>query len=175
MGTDNRLIGPGGLRAPCVLACAMRSLAIVITIVSLFFLFFFLLRLLLLTHFKETPMCENLCPPIFWYRRYMQQKNFKKSNCYFFTKKTDFRAFFSTFYGQRSVTAAWATRSPWSISNANLSRLTNLQQTGKNSKHSLYRNLSFEANSSVKPFRGIVIVDKGNDIRNWIRRKLFAF
>ena len=26
--------GPGGLRAPCVLVCAMRSLAIVITIVQ---------------------------------------------------------------------------------------------------------------------------------------------
>ena len=26
--------------------------------------------------------------------------------------------FFSTFYGQRSVTAAWATRSPWSIYSA---------------------------------------------------------
>ena len=38
--------GPGGLRAQCVLACAMRSLAIVITIVQssvLFFFFFFLL------------------------------------------------------------------------------------------------------------------------------------
>ena len=30
--------GPGGLRAPCVLACAMRSLAIVFTIVQSFFL-----------------------------------------------------------------------------------------------------------------------------------------
>ena len=29
-----KTIGPGGLRAPCVLACAMRSLAIVITIVQ---------------------------------------------------------------------------------------------------------------------------------------------
>ena len=33
-------IGPGGLRAPCVLACAMRSLAIVITIVQSFSLSF---------------------------------------------------------------------------------------------------------------------------------------
>ena len=30
------IIGPGGMRAPCVLACAMRSLAIVITIVQSF-------------------------------------------------------------------------------------------------------------------------------------------
>ena len=37
------VFGPGGLRAPCVLACAMRSLAIVNTIVQSFFLlsFFF--------------------------------------------------------------------------------------------------------------------------------------
>ena len=51
------------LRAPCVLACAMRSLAIVFTIVqsfSLSFLFFFSLRLLLLTHFGESPVCENM-------------------------------------------------------------------------------------------------------------------
>ena len=30
-------------------------------------------------------------------------------------KKADFQVFFSSFYGQRSVTAAWATPSPWSI------------------------------------------------------------
>ena len=34
--------GPGGLRAPCVLACAMRSLAIVITIVQSFLFSLFL-------------------------------------------------------------------------------------------------------------------------------------
>ena len=33
-------VGPGSLRAPCVLACAMRSLAIVFTIVQSFFLSF---------------------------------------------------------------------------------------------------------------------------------------
>ena len=33
-----------------------------------------------------------------------------------FTKKADFSDVFSAFYGQRSVMAAWATRSPWSIS-----------------------------------------------------------
>ena len=31
----------------------------------------------------------------------------------------DFRAFYSTFYGQRSV-MAWATRSPWSIATLGL-------------------------------------------------------
>ena len=49
-------------QAACVChACAMRSLAIVITIVqsfSLSLLFFFFLRLLLLTHFGETPVCS---------------------------------------------------------------------------------------------------------------------
>ena len=43
--TGFTLIGPGGLRAPCVLACAMRSLAIVITIIrSSFCLLFSKLR-----------------------------------------------------------------------------------------------------------------------------------
>ena len=53
-------------QAACVLACAMRSLAIVITIVQSLS-FFFSLRLLILTHFGESPMCENLFPPIFWH------------------------------------------------------------------------------------------------------------
>ena len=74
------LFGPGGLRAPCVLACAMRSLAIVITIVQSFSLSFFLsLHLLLLTHFGETPEAENLFPPIFWH-------NWKIYAIFFFTK-----------------------------------------------------------------------------------------
>ena len=34
---------------------------------SLEYFFFFSLRLLLLTHFGETPVCENLFPPIFWH------------------------------------------------------------------------------------------------------------
>ena len=56
-------IGPGGLRSPYLLACAMRSLAIVITIVQSFFLslsplLLFFLRFLLLTHFGESLMCS---------------------------------------------------------------------------------------------------------------------
>ena len=36
---------------------------------------------------------------------------------YFFTrKKTNFSGVYSSFHGQRSVMAAWATHSPWSIS-----------------------------------------------------------
>ena len=61
--------GPGGLRAPCVLACAMRSLAIVITIVQSFFLSLspLFLRFLLLTQFGESPMCEITSPKSFWH------------------------------------------------------------------------------------------------------------
>ena len=59
--------GPGGLRAPCVLACAMRSLANVFTIVQSLFLSLSLLHLLLLTHFGESPVTENLFPTIFWH------------------------------------------------------------------------------------------------------------
>ena len=59
-------IGPGGMRAPCVLACDMRSLAIVITNFSSFSLSFYL-RLLLLTHFGDSPMCEIIVYQIFWH------------------------------------------------------------------------------------------------------------
>ena len=78
---------------PRRLACAMRSLAFVITNVRSFgpdvrhpwwrtkrswplfsptffffsFFSFFFLRLLLLTHLGETPLSENLFPPIFWH------------------------------------------------------------------------------------------------------------
>ena len=38
-------------------------------------------------------------------------------NFIFLRKKGDFSSVFSAFYGQRSVTAAWVTRSPWSILN----------------------------------------------------------
>ena len=88
-------IGPGGLPAPGVLACAMRSLAIVFTNFRSLFL-----RLLLLTHFGESPMCEIIFHPIFWHN----EKIYAKKNYVILI-----------FYGQRSVTAAWATRSPWSI------------------------------------------------------------
>ena len=49
-------IGPGGLRAPCVLACAMRSLAIVITIVQSLFLS---LSPLFSPSFAFDPLWEN--------------------------------------------------------------------------------------------------------------------
>ena len=45
----------------------------------------------------------------------MQKKYFWGVNFILLRKKNDFSGRFSAFYGQRSVTAAWATRSPWSI------------------------------------------------------------
>ena len=45
----------------------------------------------------------------------MQKKILFLGNFYFFKKKRGFFSVFSTFYGLRSVTAIWATRSPWSI------------------------------------------------------------
>ena len=45
----------------------------------------------------------------------MQQKKLGGLILFFYEKKQNFRPFFNAFYGQRSVTAAWATRSPWSI------------------------------------------------------------
>ena len=45
----------------------------------------------------------------------MQKKYFFGVNFIFLRKKGDFSDVFSAFYGQRSVMAAWATRSPWSI------------------------------------------------------------
>ena len=55
------------LRAPPVLADEAK-LAIVFTyfLFSFFFLLL-LLRLLLFTHFGESPVRENLFPPIFWH------------------------------------------------------------------------------------------------------------
>ena len=73
-------------------------------VLEYFFLFSFSLRLLLLTHFGESPVCENVFPPIFWHnQRIYPKKIFFSCNFCF------------TFYGQRLVTAAWATRSPRSI------------------------------------------------------------
>ena len=106
--------GPGGLRAPCVLACAMRSLAIVITIVQSF----------LFLSFSPSPAFDPLLgisrvrkfvsPNIFAYLEDICNI-FLKVNYIFLRKKSRFFSDFSTFYGQRSVTAAWATRSPLSI------------------------------------------------------------
>ena len=66
-----------------------------------FFSFFLLLRLLLFIHFGETPMADILFPPIFWHNQKGGKRTF---------------AHFSAFYGQRSVSAVWATRSPGRIS-----------------------------------------------------------
>ena len=66
--TALRLLVQACLRAPPVVADEAK-LAIVFTYFFLlsFFFFFFLLRLLLFTHFGESPVRENLFPPIFWH------------------------------------------------------------------------------------------------------------
>ena len=92
----------------------MRSLAIVITIVQSLFLSLSLLRLLLLTHFGESPMCEIIFHPIFWHnwKIYAKKKYFIWVNFIFLRKKCDFSDVFSAFYNQRSVTAVWTNPSP---------------------------------------------------------------
>ena len=46
----------------------------------------------------------------------LRQQKYVFFNFNFFTKKNRFSGIFSSFYGQHSVTAAWTTPSPWSIS-----------------------------------------------------------
>ena len=93
-------IGPGGFTCATRGGVAMRSwpLAIVITSLLLF-------RLLLLTHFGEYPMRENLFPPIFWHKQKIYAKK-KQVNFIFFMKKNRFLSDFLTIYGQRLVMAA---------------------------------------------------------------------
>ena len=58
---------------------------------------------------------NNFSPNILAKLEDICRKKKKMGKFYFFTKKTDFSDVLSAFYGQRSVRAAWATRSPWSI------------------------------------------------------------
>ena len=80
---------------------------------TFFFFFFLLLRLLLFTHFGETPVRENLFPPIFWHNQKIYAKKIFQVILIFLQKKADFREFFRN--GQRSVTEPGPTPSPWSI------------------------------------------------------------
>ena len=74
--------------------------------------FSFSLRLLLLTHFGESPVYENLFPPIFWHNQKIYAKKNLGNFIFFYEKKPIFFSVFFTFCGQLSVSAAWATRSP---------------------------------------------------------------
>ena len=72
------LLAQVALRAPPEVAFAMRCWPLLLPSFSLSLsLSFFFLRLLLLTHFGETPECENLFPPIFraFYRFLRDQLN----------------------------------------------------------------------------------------------------
>ena len=98
-------VGPG------VLACATRGSGrseaghcfhlLFFFFFSFFFflLFLFLLRLLLFTHSGESPVRENLFPPIFWHNKKIYEKKIL-GNFYFFTKKSWFSL---DFFGTASV------------------------------------------------------------------------
>ena len=61
------LFGPGGLRAAPVVVDENGLGHCFHLLFFFFFLFLFLLRLLLFTHLGESPVRENLFPPIFWH------------------------------------------------------------------------------------------------------------
>ena len=88
------------LRAPYGVADEAK-LAIVFTY-FLFSFFFLLLRLLLFTHFGESPVRENLFPPIFWH------------NSKIYAKKYFFLGNFNSFYGKKLIFAHFfRTASVW--------------------------------------------------------------
>ena len=60
--------GPGGLRAPPVVADRSEA-GHCFHLLFFFFFFFLFLRILLFTHFGETPVAEILFPPIFWHNK----------------------------------------------------------------------------------------------------------
>ena len=63
----SRILAQGALRASPEVAFAMRSWTFLLPSFSLSFFFFSLsLRLLLLTHFRESPEAEHLFPPNIW-------------------------------------------------------------------------------------------------------------
>ena len=75
-------------------------------------LFFFLFR----PTSGKLPRLKICFPPYFGITRRCMQFLKKIHDSYFFMKKCWFFGVFSSFQGQPSVTAAWATPSPWSIS-----------------------------------------------------------
>ena len=70
---QNGAIDPGGLRA-CV---RHAQLGHGYYHRSVFLSSFFFLRLLLLTHFGETPVCEIIVAPIFWHNQKIYAKKIK--------------------------------------------------------------------------------------------------
>ena len=62
-----QLLAQAALRAPPEVEFAMRSRPLLLPSFSLSLSLSFFLRLLLLTHFGETPEAENLFAPIFWH------------------------------------------------------------------------------------------------------------
>ena len=74
-----------------------------------FFLLLFL-RLLLFTQFGESPVRENLFPPIFWHNQKIYAKK-KLGKFYSFTKKK--KLIFFYFLWQAFGHGAWTNPSPW--------------------------------------------------------------
>ena len=71
----------------------------------------------------------------------------KKKYFFYYLKsffyKSGFSREFSAFYGQRTVTAAWATRSPWSIIFKNINKfISQLQGVPQNITHFVFFNWS---------------------------------
>ena len=110
---DKILLAQAALRAPHEVVFAMCSWPLLLPSFSLFV--FFISSLFSVFCLWPTsgklPCAKELLPQYFGItRRYMQKKYFWGVNFIFLRKKL-----FSAVYDQRSVTAAWATRSPWNI------------------------------------------------------------
>ena len=71
----------------------------------------------------------------------MQKKYFFCVNLIFLRKKGDFSDVFSAFYSQPSVTAAWTTRSPWSIKEENSELVTDKSRDRSTQSHIAAKNL----------------------------------
>ena len=80
---------------------------------------------------------------------------------YFFKKKRWFFGRFSAFYGQRSVTAAWATRSPWSIFK-------------KDRNYNTYPSPGSRPSTSTSDFWTRVCQKFRGMVRGWILKKCFG-
>ena len=67
----NSILAQSALREPPEVSFAMRSWSLLLPSFSP--LLSFSLRLLLLTHFGEFPVCENLFPQLFWHKEYKKK------------------------------------------------------------------------------------------------------
>ena len=103
--------GPGGLHAPCLRAPCLRAPCVAWPLLlpsfSLFFSLSLCLRLLLFTHFGETPVCEIIFAPIFWHNQKIYAKKIVGIIFIFFTGKIDFLAYFQLFTASVRSRPSW--------------------------------------------------------------------